>query len=318
MNRITFDQLAAEPDDRIDVATGAALIAKDVYDDLDIDALLSRLDDLAGPLRGGALAGMPLAAQAEVLRERFEELGFRGNTSDYYDAKNSLLPDVLERRTGIPISMTFVWCEIARRAGVFARGIAFPGHFLGRIDELPALSGRTAASPVIVDPFNGAKTLSDAGILAWVRRAQGPRAELTPALLEPATARVTHVSLFDGSLISGGNARRNIAALISLALRLHVIANLLFETIHLRVTKTRRADRLVHALMDDEFEGFGDAAGFGGIGHAHLSRVNGISEIRPAHRRFAHVQIAQPIDVVADAKRADDIAKKIRRSPDFA
>ena len=95
---ITFEQLARAPDE-IDIALGAALIAKDVYDDLDVDAVLAELGKLAGPLSSGALAGLPLSAQAEAVSERFRELGFRGNVDDYYDPKNSLLPDVLERRT---------------------------------------------------------------------------------------------------------------------------------------------------------------------------------------------------------------------------
>ena len=83
----------------MNVALGAALIAKDVYGDLDVSALAHRLDDLARPLEGGALAGLPLAKQAEEVSARFRELGFRGNVGDYYDAKNSLLPDARRSRS---------------------------------------------------------------------------------------------------------------------------------------------------------------------------------------------------------------------------
>lgn len=180
--RMTFEQLAREPDEAIDVALGAALLAKDVYEDLDVDALLSKLAQLAGPLGGGALAGLPLAKQAEAVSERFRELGFYGNSADYYDVRNSLLPDVLERRTGIPITLTLVWCEIARRAGVFARGVAFPGHYLARVDELPALGGRAVSSPVFVDPFHGGRIVT-------------PIDARDPALLEAATSRATLVRM---------------------------------------------------------------------------------------------------------------------------
>jgi hypothetical protein len=74
----TFDMLARAPDDAIDITLGAALIAKDVYADLDVDALIRRFDDLAGPLKGGALAGLPLVRQVEEVSVRFRELGFRG------------------------------------------------------------------------------------------------------------------------------------------------------------------------------------------------------------------------------------------------
>lgn len=180
--KVTFEQLAREPDEAIDVALGAALIAKDVYEELDVDALLSKLAELAGPLDGGALVGLPLAKQAEAVSERFRELGFHGNAADYYDVKNSLLPDVLERRTGIPITLTLVWWEIARRAGVFARGVGFPGHFVARVDELKALSGRALSAPLFVDPFHGGRILErlDAHDLS---------------LLEAATSRATLVRM---------------------------------------------------------------------------------------------------------------------------
>lgn len=79
----SFDALARAGDDDIDVAVGAALIAKDVYDALDVDALLGRLDELAGPRLRDELAGLPLREQADAVSARFRELGFRGNVDDY-------------------------------------------------------------------------------------------------------------------------------------------------------------------------------------------------------------------------------------------
>lgn len=191
----SFEAFARTPDDTLDVALGAALIAKDVYDDLDVDALVLRFDDLAGPLHGGALVGLPLARQVEEVSARFQELGFRGNVDNYYDAKNSLLPDVLERKVGIPITLTLVWCEIARRAGVLARGIGFPGHFLARVDEAPSLSGWAAGPPVIVDPFSGGRTIGDDDARGLLRRTLGQDAELHPALFAPTTSRATLVRI---------------------------------------------------------------------------------------------------------------------------
>lgn len=196
----TFSTLAGLPDDVLDVAVGAALIAKDVYPGLDVRDVLTQLDALAGPLGGGALVGLPIAAQAEAVSERFRELGFTGNTEDYYDPRNSLLPDVLERRTGIPLTLTIVWCSIARKAGVLARGVGFPGHFLARIDEVPALSGRTSLThPVIVDPFAGGSIVTDADADVLLRRAGGRGGErpgeLDRALFEPTGPRMTLVRL---------------------------------------------------------------------------------------------------------------------------
>lgn len=196
----TFSTLAGLPDDVLDVAVGAALIAKDVYPALDVRDVLTQLDALAGPLGGGALVGLPIAAQAEAVSERFRELGFTGNAEDYYDPRNSLLPDVLERRTGIPLTLTIVWCAIARKAGVLARGVGFPGHFLARVDEVPALSGRTSLThPVIVDPFAGGSIVTDADAKALLRRAGGRGGErpgeLDRALFEPTGPRMTLVRL---------------------------------------------------------------------------------------------------------------------------
>lgn len=190
----TFDALARTPDDRIDVTVGAALIAKDVYGDLDVAALVARFEDLAGPLEG-ALAGLSPRTQAEEVSARFRELGFRGNVEDYYDVRNSLLPDVLDRRLGIPITLSVVWCEIARRAGVFARGVGFPGHFLARVDDVAALSGRSGALPVIVDPFAGGRTVTDEDARALLQRTLGTGAEVHPSHFDAATPRTTLVRM---------------------------------------------------------------------------------------------------------------------------
>ncbi len=191
----TFNALARAADDAIDLALGAALIAKDVYGDLDVRELVHRFDELAGPLNGGALAGLPLAEQAEAVSARFRDLGFRGNVEDYYDARNSLLPDVLDRRTGIPITLTLVWCEIARRAGVYARGVGFPGHFLARVDDSPGAHTVSESAPVIVDPFAGGRIGNDDDARALLERTLGAGAVLHPSLFAPATPRATLVRM---------------------------------------------------------------------------------------------------------------------------
>lgn len=162
----SFEALASADDDAIDVAVGAALIAKDFAGNVDVDAVLARLDVLAEPLVAAKLGALPPRAQAEAVSGHFRMLGFRGNVDDYYAPENSLLPDVLERRTGIPITLSIVWCELARRAGVLANGVGFPGHFLVRVDA------RDEDDCVIVDPFGAGRLLDDAAaaeLLARVR-----------------------------------------------------------------------------------------------------------------------------------------------------
>src|SRR5438132_430625 len=152
-----FEELAVAGDDGIDVALGAALIARDVYQDLDIVSLLRRFDELSAPIARLGLDGMTAEAQAlEMAHYVYERQGFAGNETDYYDPKNSLLPDVLERRVGIPITLALVYCEIAKRVGIPARGVSFPGHFLVRIERRGADRGLPA---VIVDPFFNGRML---------------------------------------------------------------------------------------------------------------------------------------------------------------
>src|SRR4051794_12718246 len=90
----TFEELARSSDDAIDAALGAALVAKDVDGDVDPGAVIAQLDVLAAPLVRLELARVPPIKQVEAVNERFRDLGFRGNGDDYYDPKNSLLPDV--------------------------------------------------------------------------------------------------------------------------------------------------------------------------------------------------------------------------------
>lgn len=188
----SFEDLAKKPDDAIDVALGAAIVAKDVYESLEPEKVVEQLDVLAAPLARLDLDGITAIRQAETVTERFRDLGFRGNSEDYYDPKNSLLPDVLERRLGIPITLSIVWCELARRSGVRARGVGFPGHFLVRVDDP---HGPPDARPVIVDPFAGGRLLDDADAEALLRRALGDGAAMHGALFAPATPRAILVRL---------------------------------------------------------------------------------------------------------------------------
>ncbi|AKU96533.1 hypothetical protein AKJ09_03197 [Labilithrix luteola] len=187
----TFEQLARLADDAIDIALGAALVAKDVYPTLDVRAVLAHLDEMAAPLLALHLDEQSPLSQAEAVSARFLELGFRGNGDDYYDPKNSLLPDVLERRLGIPITLSIVWCALARRAGVMASGVGFPGHFLVRIDA----NNGSDLPPIFVDPFESGRLVDESDALTLLRRALGEKAELHASLFAPATSRATLVRL---------------------------------------------------------------------------------------------------------------------------
>jgi len=187
----SFEQLAALTDESIDVATGAALIARDAYGTLDVDRLLARLDELAAPLAARDLASLSPEAQADAISAHlYETHGFRGNEADYYDPRNSLLPDVLDRKLGIPITLALVYCEVARRLGVHARGVSFPGHFLVRVD-----SRRTDDEPVAVDCFFGGRRLDEPGLQRLLERAAPSQKLDLGEHLAPASSRTMLVRM---------------------------------------------------------------------------------------------------------------------------
>jgi len=171
--RTRFEDLAREKDADLDVAVGAALIARDAYPDLDVADIPRALDRLAAPLFAERLEDASAEEQAERLRERIygdpPGAGFRGNEADYYDPKNSLISDVLTRKLGIPLSLAIVYCEVARRVGVPARGVGFPGHFLVRIER----PGSAGAKALIVDPFFQGRSLTEEELVARLTRALG-------------------------------------------------------------------------------------------------------------------------------------------------
>jgi regulator of sirC expression with transglutaminase-like and TPR domain len=187
----SFEELARESDDQIDVALAAALIARDVYEELDVPSLLGLLDELARPLRPLGLSQMSPEGQAlELAHYLYERHGFAGNEAAYYDPRNSLLPDVLERRLGIPITLALVYCEVAKRVGVPAQGVGFPGHFLVRIER----PGK-GAPPLIVDPFFNGQVLRTKALEALLTRVMGPKEKLRAEHLAPASPRAIVVRM---------------------------------------------------------------------------------------------------------------------------
>lgn len=184
----TFEELAALPEDHIDVALGAALIARDAHPGLDVHAVLAQLDDLAAQIKDKGLSQLPALEQAQRLAHHvYEVLGFKGNEGDYYDPKNSLLPDVLRTKLGIPITLALVFVEIARRCGVAARGVGFPGHYLVRIDA--------GGERVVLDPFFGGRVLDHKALEKLLRRATGPNEPLKEEHLVAASPKTTLVRM---------------------------------------------------------------------------------------------------------------------------
>lgn len=172
-----FRQAVHRVETEIDLGRAALTIAATDYPNLDIDAYLSRIDGLASAaearLGGDADVYRSIAALNYVF---FKEHGFRGNREQYFDPKNSFLNEVLDRKTGIPISLSVLYIEVARRIGLSLQGIGFPGHFLvkylGDNEE------------IVVDPFNQGKILSRSSLEAMLDRLYGGKIAFEPQLLE--------------------------------------------------------------------------------------------------------------------------------------
>jgi regulator of sirC expression with transglutaminase-like and TPR domain len=171
--REEFATIARLPDAKVDTALAALWIAAEEYPSLDPQATLARLDALAAEAapRLREASGDPERAE-RLLHFLHHEQGFVGNEKSYDDPNNSFLNVVLERRTGIPITLSIVLVEVARRAGIPLRGVSFPGHFLVKL-EGPELR--------VLDPFHG-RVLGLSDCRARLHAALGVDAELRPEL----------------------------------------------------------------------------------------------------------------------------------------
>ncbi|HEX7879633.1 MAG TPA: tetratricopeptide repeat protein [Candidatus Eisenbacteria bacterium] len=174
-----------------------------------VDAMAARLRD-AATAEGGAVE---LAAGLRMVMHVTH--GFRGDEQDYHDPDNSYLDRVMDRRRGIPISLSILAVEIVRRAGHVAEGIAFPGHFLVRLE-----AGGTRC---LVDPFGGCLVVTDADLRGLLARVMGAGSMVTAAMTAPAppaaVARRMLNNLKGNYLRSGDLTRalRTLDAILTLA-----------------------------------------------------------------------------------------------------
>jgi regulator of sirC expression with transglutaminase-like and TPR domain len=163
-----FTELVTGPEPGVPLDEVGLLIAAHARPELDVAAELGRFDELAAQAGEPTLDGLR--------RLLFRDLGFTGNDVDYYDPRNSYLDAVLERRTGIPISLAVVMLEVGRRLGVPLAGVSMPGHFLVRDKVDPE---------VFVDPFARGLLLDRRGCRLRFHGVHGPDAPFDEAYLEP-------------------------------------------------------------------------------------------------------------------------------------
>ena len=183
--RERFTALVSGPEEDLDLAEAALLIAQEEQPDLDVAHYLKRLDQLADAVRTELPPSPTHNDTLQCLNTHLflkEEL--RGNTGEYYDPRNSFLNEVLETKAGIPITLSVIYMEVGRRLGLALVGIGFPGHFLVRY------SGPDGGR--ILDPFLGGANLSEAQLAAKLRSMYGennPLAAQVSKLLTPATKK---------------------------------------------------------------------------------------------------------------------------------
>lgn len=160
------------PEANIDLEVAACLLAAQFRPRMDVDAVGVALDEVASGVSSPTVDG---------LRERlFGPGGFRGNTEAYYEPENSFLDVVLERRTGIPISLSLVTLSVGRRLDLCLEPVAMPGHFLVGVGDVEG---------GYLDPFGGGSLLELDGVRALFHQLHGPDVEFCPSMLTPVGPR---------------------------------------------------------------------------------------------------------------------------------
>jgi regulator of sirC expression with transglutaminase-like and TPR domain len=154
---------AVAREEQINLAQACLMIAQDAYPALDLEHYLDEIERMSLELR----AQVPRSAAAEerigALNDfLFEQVGFLGNSDDYYDPRNSYLNQVIDRKTGIPITLSVLYMEIGRRLGLPLEGVSFPGHFLVRV--------QVKGGVLVLDPFAGGVAQSEADLRSRLSR----------------------------------------------------------------------------------------------------------------------------------------------------
>ncbi len=176
----TLAELGADPRSPVDLAELNLRFALGVDDpELDLPVYLSKLDDFAEIVAPRIdAAESPEAKALEFGHYLFEELGFSGNTERYYDARNSFLHEVLDRRLGIPISLSVLAIAVGERCGLTVRGVGLPGHFIAKLID--------GGEEILFDPFHGGALLTPTACRELVGSAAG-----RPFAASPADLRTT-------------------------------------------------------------------------------------------------------------------------------
>jgi regulator of sirC expression with transglutaminase-like and TPR domain len=180
LSRQLFYQEIHQPDSQINLERAALYLAQEEYPDLDVEAYLNGLDTMAAEVTERLPQELyPLRMVQTINRYLYDDLGFCGNTREYYDPRNSFLNQVIDRRTGIPITLSLVYLAIAKRLEFPMVGVGMPGHFLIRpvADEME----------VFVDPFHRGEVMFPQDCQQRLSQLFGETVQIQPQFLETVT-----------------------------------------------------------------------------------------------------------------------------------
>lgn len=180
--RHDFEQLVQHPEPALDLARAALLVAAESDPRLDVDGQLHTLESWAEELRSRLdPTWNNLQKLARLRNFVFEDLGFRGDHTDYYSPSNSLLHQVMERRRGIPLTLSIIFMELGWRVGIPFEGVGFPGHFLVRLTGEPR--------DLLLDPFRRGMSVNEQDCRVMLRDISGGKLNYDDALLTSVSKR---------------------------------------------------------------------------------------------------------------------------------
>ncbi|HKQ75328.1 MAG TPA: tetratricopeptide repeat protein [Blastocatellia bacterium] len=181
-SRAKFAEMVARNESDLELDRAALLIAAEEYPRLDVQKYLDQIGSFAEVAGSRDNPGADPPSRIMRLSELvFGELGFRGNVENYFDARNSFLNDVIDRRVGIPITLSVLYIEIARRIGLKLFGVGLPGHFIVKFTD--------DEQEILIDPFNGGRLLTEEKCREMIEEMYQGEMEFHPAFLYAVTKK---------------------------------------------------------------------------------------------------------------------------------
>ena len=204
---------ALKAESELDLGRAALLMAKCQYPKLNVEVYIAQFDEIAETIssRLSTSSKNPLLIIKNINEYFFQELAFQGNKENYYDPRNSFLNEVLVRRLGIPISLSVIYMEVAKRLGLKIDGVGLPGHFL--------IKCKADNQEIILDPFHQGKELSQTDCQALLTNIYGSGIELKPSFFRAVSKKEILIRMLNNLkniYISGNDPARALITLETL------------------------------------------------------------------------------------------------------